>query len=94
MAPDDYLYRLIDDGIIYRQTRNLHYQLHAAKFSIYRDLVGFVWQESPIPQPQIQRLASAAFMEEAHNVILVGGGTRYREDTLGYRHGCGHHSQR
>jgi len=36
-------------------------------------LVGFVWQESPLPQAQIEQLASAAFMEEAHNLILVGG---------------------
>jgi IstB-like ATP binding protein len=36
-----------------------------------------VWQESPLPQAQIQQLASAAFTEEAHNLILVGGtGTR------------------
>jgi DNA replication protein DnaC len=36
-------------------------------------LVGFVRQESPLPQAQIEQLASAAFMEEAHNLILVGG---------------------
>ena len=32
-----------------------------------------MWQESPLPQAQIEQLASAAFMEEAHNLILVGG---------------------
>ena len=32
-----------------------------------------MWQESPLPQAQIQQLASAAYMEEAHNLILVGG---------------------
>ena len=36
-------------------------------------MVGFEWQESPVSQAQIQQLASAAFMEEAHNLILVGG---------------------
>jgi DNA replication protein DnaC len=36
-------------------------------------MVGFEWQESPLPQAQIQQLATAAFMEEAHNLILVGG---------------------
>jgi DNA replication protein DnaC len=29
--------------------------------------------ETPLPQAQIQQLASAAFMETAHNLILVGG---------------------
>ena len=36
-------------------------------------MVGFEWQESPLSQAQIQQLATAAFMEEAHNLILVGG---------------------
>jgi len=31
------------------------------------------WAETPLPQAQIQQLASAAFMETAHNLILVGG---------------------
>src|SRR5450759_4383565 len=36
-------------------------------------MVAFEWKESPLPQAQIQQLASAAFMEEAHNLIFVGG---------------------
>lgn len=35
----------------------------------------FVWRESPLPQAQIQQLASAAFMEEVYNLILAEGGT-------------------
>lgn len=73
LTPDGYLHRLIDAEIAYRQVRSLRYQIQAAKFPIHRDLVGFVWQESPLPQAQIQQLASAAFMEDAHNLILVGG---------------------
>jgi len=73
LTPDVYLHRLIDAEIAYRQARSLRYQLSAAKFPIHRDLVGFAWQESPLPQAQIQQLASATFMEEAHNLILVGG---------------------
>ena len=73
LTPDGYLHRLIDAEITYRQARSLRYQLSAAKFPIHRDLVGFVWQESPLPQAQIQQLASAAFMGEAHHLILVGG---------------------
>jgi DNA recombination-dependent growth factor C len=29
--------------------------------------------ETPLPRAQIQQLASAAFMQTAHNLILVGG---------------------
>jgi len=73
LTPDAYLHRLIGAEIAARHARSLRYQLTTAKFPIHRDLVGFVWQESPLPQAQIQQLASAAFMEEAHNLILVGG---------------------
>lgn len=73
LTPDGYLNRLINAEIIDRQARTLRYQLNAAKFPIHRDMVGFVWQESPLSQAQIQQLASAAFMEDAHNLILVGG---------------------
>ena len=71
LTPAGYLHRLIDAEIASRQARSLRYQLSAAKFPIHR--VGFVWHESPLPQAQIQHLASAAFMGEAHNLILVGG---------------------
>jgi DNA replication protein DnaC len=73
LTPDGCLHRLIDAELADRQARSLRYQLSAAKFPIHRDLVGFEWQESPVSQAQIQQLATAAFMEEAHNLILVGG---------------------
>jgi len=72
-TPDGCLNRLIDAELADRQARSLRYQLSAAKFPIHRDMVAFEWQESPLPQAQIQQLASAAFMEEAHNLIFVGG---------------------
>jgi len=40
---------------------------------VHRDLTGIDWAETPLPQAQIQQLASAAFVETAHNLILVGG---------------------
>jgi DNA replication protein DnaC len=73
LTPEGCLQRLIDAEIVNRQARSLRHQLSAAKFPIHRDLAGFVWQESPVLQTQIQQLASAAFMEDAHNLILVGG---------------------
>ena len=73
LTPDGCLNRLIDAEPADRQARSLSYQLSAAKFPIHRDRVAFEWQESPLPQAQIQQLASVAFMEEAHNLIFVGG---------------------
>jgi DNA replication protein DnaC len=55
------------------QIRTLRYQLKSARFPVHRDLTGIDWAETPLPQAQIQQLASAAFMEAAHNLILVGG---------------------
>ena len=73
LTPEGCLQRLIAAEIAARQARSLRYQLTAAKFPIHRDLLGFVWEESPLPPAQVQQLASAAFMEHAHNLILVGG---------------------
>jgi len=73
LTPDSCLHRLIDAELADRQARSLRYQLSVAKFPIHRDMVGFEWQQSPVSQAQIQQLATAAFMEEAHNLILVGG---------------------
>ncbi len=72
-APEAWLDRLIDAEQQDRQTRSLRYQLKAAKFPIHRDLAGFDWSETPLQQAQIEQLASATFMETAHNLILVGG---------------------
>jgi DNA replication protein DnaC len=73
LTPEGCMQRLIAAEIAARKARSLRYQLTVAKFPIHRDLLGFVWEESPLPQAQIQQLASAAFMEHAHNLILVGG---------------------
>jgi DNA replication protein DnaC len=56
-----------------RQARRLRYQLHTARFPIHRDLLGFDWTETPLSQTVIEPFATAAFMETAHNLILVGG---------------------
>jgi DNA replication protein DnaC len=45
----------------------------AAHCPIHRDLLGFPWAETPLHQAQVEPLATAAFMDQAHNLILVGG---------------------
>jgi DNA replication protein DnaC len=72
-APEVWLQRLIEAETVDRQARSLRYQLHVAKFPVHRDLDSFRWPESPLLEQQIRQLATGAFMEEAHNLILVGG---------------------
>lgn len=67
------LSRLIKAEIADRQLRSLKYQMKVAKFPIHRDLVAFSWKETPLLQQQIEQLATAGFMDGAHNLILVGG---------------------
>ena len=73
VLPEAWLDRLIGAELADRQVRGLRYQLKAARFPVHRDLTGIDWAETPLPQAQIQQLSSAAFMETAHNLILVGG---------------------
>jgi DNA replication protein DnaC len=73
MQPEAWLDRLIDAEQTDRQVRSLRYQMKAARFPIHRDLTGFDWSETPLQQAQIEQLATASFMDSAHNLILVGG---------------------
>jgi len=71
--PEVWLDRLIEAEQADRHVRSLRYQLKAARFQIHRDLSSLDWQEIPLDRGQIQQLASSAFMDSAHNLILVGG---------------------
>ena len=70
---EHYLEQLIEAEIADRYSKRLRYQLKAARFPVYRDFSGFDWSESRLDEAQIQQLATAKFMEQAHNLILVGG---------------------
>jgi DNA replication protein DnaC len=71
--PEVWLDRLIQAEQADRQARSLRYQIKAARFPIHRDLTQFEWEETPLAQAYVEQLATAAFMECAHNLILVGG---------------------
>jgi DNA replication protein DnaC len=73
VSPELWLDRLIAAEQADRQARSLRYQLKAARFPMHRDLVDFVWSETPLPRAQIEQLATAGFMDQARNLILVGG---------------------
>jgi DNA replication protein DnaC len=71
--PETWMERLIAAEQTDRQLKSLRYQLKSARFPIHRDLLGIDWAETPLSQAVVEQLATAAFMETAHNLILVGG---------------------
>jgi DNA replication protein DnaC len=71
--PESWMERLITAEKTERQLKSLRHQLKTARFPIHRDLTGIDWAETPLSQAMVEQLATAAFMEIAHNLILVGG---------------------
>ncbi|MET3109554.1 DNA replication protein DnaC, partial [Oxalobacteraceae bacterium GrIS 1.18] len=56
-----------------RAMRSIRYQLHAAKFPIHRSLGDFDFSQSKVDRALIEQLATLAFTDAAHNVVLIGG---------------------
>ena len=64
---------LLDEENTNRSMRSIRYQMHAAKFPVHRDLVGFEFDQSKVDRSLITELADLSFTEAAHNVVLIGG---------------------
>lgn len=56
-----------------RDVRSIQYQLKVAKFPAYRDLVGFDFSQSHIDEVLVKSLHRCQFLEDAQNVVLIGG---------------------
>jgi len=56
-----------------RAMRSIRYQLNAAKFPIHRHLGDFDFGQSKVDRVLIDQLATLAFTDAAHNVVLIGG---------------------
>jgi len=56
-----------------REVRSINYQMTVAKFPAFRDLAGFDFTQSPVDEALVKSLHRCEFIEEAHNVVLVGG---------------------
>ena len=56
-----------------REVRSTAYQLKAARFPNYRDLTGFDFASSEVNEALVRQLHRCEFLEDAHNVVLVGG---------------------
>ena len=56
-----------------REVRSTAYQLKAARFPNYRDFAGFDFASSEVNEALARQLHRCEFLEDAHNVVLVGG---------------------
>jgi DNA replication protein DnaC len=56
-----------------REVRSTAYQLKAARFPNYRDLASFDFASSEVNEALTRQLHRCEFLEDAHNVVLVGG---------------------
>jgi DNA replication protein DnaC len=56
-----------------REVRSTAYQLKADRFPNYRDLAGFDFASSEVNEALARQLHRCEFLEDAHNVVLVGG---------------------
>jgi DNA replication protein DnaC len=56
-----------------REVRSIAYQIKAARFPVYKDLSGFDFASSEVNEALVRQLYRCEFIENADNVVLVGG---------------------
>lgn len=56
-----------------REVRSIAYQMKIARFPVYRDLASFDFNQSVANEALTRQLHRCEFMDQAHNVVLVGG---------------------
>ena len=69
----DLLDKLIKAEVAEREVRSINYQMKIAKFPAHRDLSSFDFKESSISTEQVKALHRCEFLDEAENVVLIGG---------------------
>jgi DNA replication protein DnaC len=56
-----------------REVRSIAYQMKSSRFPVYRDRTSFDFSQSAANEALIRQLHRCEFMDQAHNVVLVGG---------------------
>lgn len=56
-----------------REVRSINYQMKVAKFPAFRDLTSFDFSQSSVDEALVKSLHRCQFLEDAQNVVLVGG---------------------
>lgn len=67
------LENLLKAEVAERDRRSINYQMNAAKVPAYRDLSSFEFQHSPVDEALVRALHRCEFLDDAQNVVLVGG---------------------
>jgi DNA replication protein DnaC len=70
---EDILASLLKAETAEREVRSVNYQMKTARFPAYRDLLGFAFSDSVANEALIRSLHRCEFLDDAHNVVLVGG---------------------
>lgn len=87
---------LLKAEIAERAVRSINYQMRAARFPVYRDLASFDFTQGEVNETLVRNLHKGEFIEQAHNVVLVGGpgtGKTHLATALG-AHAIAHRHQR
>lgn len=64
---------LLKAEVAEREVRSINYQMSAARFPAYRDLAGFTFTDSQVDETLVRSLHRCEFIEDAQNVVFVGG---------------------
>ncbi len=67
------LEKLVKAEVAEREVRSVNYQMNVAKFPAHKDLAGFDFAESSVAEGQVKALHRCEFLNEAENIVLVGG---------------------
>ncbi|MBM3385181.1 MAG: ATPase [Betaproteobacteria bacterium] len=64
---------LLKAEIAEKRARSIKYQMTIARLPLAKELADFEFADTPINQPLVCDLATAAFLEQQRNCVLIGG---------------------
>lgn len=72
-SPDQLLESFLKAETAERNVRSISHQLGAARFPVNRDLDTFDFAQSTVNEAQIRELYRGSFLDQARNIVFVGG---------------------